>query len=127
MLNSIKIKLRTLLLSRKRKANPVFVNPYAPIVPVSTAKINPYVIEYGVVKKKSLFAIIMERLRPETPTVGIPIPEVVIAKEPTFLHDMNEMFIGDVMMIASKFKSRKKKEKVMTSVEILKACENTKW
>ena len=113
-----------MLLSRKKKPSAVFVNPYAPKIPASTSKINPYVTEYGVVKKKSVLDVIREKLRPEkipeqlaAHKLGEPYPIVVVVKPPTFLHDMNEMFIRDIMGVASRFTTHKKKEKVMTSDE----------
>jgi hypothetical protein len=125
MLNLLKIKLRSaLLLSRKPKPSTEFVNPYAPIAPVPTSKINPYITEYGATKKQSVGALISGAFhKDETPRL-----KEIVVKEPTFIQDMNEMFIRDIMSVASLFKSQiKKKEKSMTASEIQKACENTKW
>jgi hypothetical protein len=128
MFNTLKIKLHAATRVFQKKPKPEFVNPYAPSIPEPTSKINPYVTNYGTKKKKSMEELIMERVRvvkggiKEDVVVTVPITQ-----EPTFVDDMKEMLVGDLLLVATKFPKRIEKEKVMTSDEILRACENTKW
>jgi hypothetical protein len=136
MFNSLKIKLHSALVSRRKPDQRVFVNPYADEVkPDLNPKLNPYITSYDTKKPMSLQEMLRNRFDAR-PAGTEPIEKIAgfpeclrepIPVEPTFLHDMKEMFIGDVLLVASKFPKRVKKEKTLTAGQILQACENTKW
>jgi hypothetical protein len=132
MFNSLKIKLHAATRVFQKKPKPEFVNPYTPKITEPNSKINPYVTDYGTKKKKSVEELILERvIQKRESKDGIRETEYhtlpVTPTDPTFFHDMKEMFIGDLLFVATKFPNRIKKEKAMSSDEILRACENTKW
>jgi hypothetical protein len=136
MFNSLKIKLHSVLVSRRKQDQMVFVNPYSDeSIERLNSKLNPYITSYDTKKPMSLQKMIRNRFD-QRPVGTEPIEKIAgfpeclrepTPVEPTFLHDMKEMFIGDVLFVASKFPKRAKKEKTLTSSQIQQACENTKW
>ena len=116
MFNAFRIKIHSLLVRNKPK---VFVNPYAPHSPPVHPKLNPYISQYDTKTSKTLPGLIL----PDTPIVVSDIDFT-----PSFMEDMKEMFIGDLLWVAGKFKAKVPvKEKHMSYDEILRACENIKW
>jgi len=132
LFNAFKIKIHSLLVARKPKG---FVNPYLTAAPRVHPKLNPYISQYDTKKLKTLAEVIRDNLISEKISerlvinkLGEPFPELKQSTQPTFAHDMKEMFIGDLLWVAGKFKEKiPVKEKRMTYNEIMRACENTKW
>jgi len=115
LLNAFRIKIHSLLVRNKPK---VFVNPYAIDSPPVHPKLNPYVSQYDTKTSKTL--------------PGLTIPDIPIVVDidfrSSFIEDMKEMFIGDLLWVAGKFKEKiPVKEKQMSYDEIQKVCENIKW
>jgi hypothetical protein len=123
-----------LIVSRKKVDPSVFVNPYGDKLPQMNPKLNPYITSYDTKKTKSVKELIMDRFKKSEPIVlvkeNVVAPSVepqVVYYPPSFLHDMKEMFAGDLLFVASKFPKHKKRETIMTANEIRQACENIKW
>jgi hypothetical protein len=133
MFNSLKIKLHSAIVSRRKPSERVFVNPYADSqTGALNPKLNPYITSYDTKKTKSLQEVLIGNRIPHS----LPHPELingdmVIApatyEPPTFAHEMKEIFIGDLMFVASKFPKRAKKEKTLNAVQIKSVCESIKW
>jgi hypothetical protein len=134
MFNNLKIKIRTSLLSLQRKKKPTeFVNPYPSRLPPMNEKLNPFISSYATKKNKSFEEILHDHIKekqreeflyePLVPAFPVASP----IKETSFTDDMKTLFVLDIMTVAKKFGVPKKKEYHMSSTEILKACENTKW
>ena len=135
MFESIKIKLHSIRVSKKKPKDMVFVNPYAngDVNPKYVAKINPFVTDYGTKKPTGFMGLIkgiIHRKKSDEESIIRPyhrdVPEP--PQQPSFISEMKGVAVSDVLFIASKLRlPTKKKERVLTADEILKICEDTKW
>ena len=131
MFNPLKLKIRQMIVSRKKVDPSVFVNPYADNLPKMNPKLNPYITSYDTKKTKSFQELIMDRFKKSKAEVkeNVIAPVVVVPVEslPSFIHDMKEMFVGDLLFVSAKFPKYTKRERAMSATAIKRACENTKW
>ena len=131
MFNPLKLKIRQMIVSRKKVDPSVFVNPYADNLPKMNPKLNPYITSYDTKKTKSLQELIMDRFKKSKTEVkeNVIAPVVVVPVElpPSFIHDMKEMVVGDLLFVSAKFPKYTKRERAMSATAIKRACENTKW
>jgi hypothetical protein len=112
MFETIRLKIKTFVLARKRKEK-VFVNPYASKGQAVNPKLNPYITEYGTKKTRSMQEMILDRMKKveDKPIekTDVVLPQLPVIKEPSFFADMKDVFIGDLMWIAR----RKQKPQVV--------------
>lgn len=133
MFNPLKLKIRQMIVSRKKVDPSVFVNPYADNLPKMNPKLNPYITSYDTKKTKSFKELIMDRFKKSEPETLVkekviePVIIVPVELPPSFIHDMKEMFIGDLLFVSAKFPKYTKRERAMSATAIKRACENTKW
>ena len=143
MFERFRIKLHSLLI--KRKKDPGFVNPYAPpgVSNLPVQPINPYMIEYGTKKKKTMkewvVGFFKKEKAPEIPdfTIGLqrktviqqlPVVTDVVKKKTVPLSKcMRSVINKDVEYVASIIKHptcRNCSERNMTDIE--RTCESLK-
>ena len=117
-----------------------FINPYPSRHPRVDSRANPYMTEYPVTPRKPFFEFIVGAVRrtPEPSDSKMLAPSLrpldasgeelqPYNNEPAFVSEMYSIFTKDVLYLAERLKPRIKRERQMSSDEIVSACANIRW